>query len=448
VASPAFPSTLRRWLSQRELLVRVAGNSSWLLLDQGVRLVIGTVLSIWMARALGPEQLGAWGWAMALVALFAPLSTLGLEVVAVRDLRAQPALLDETLSSALTLRAAGGLLGLLCSTLLALVLRPQETELALLVAVGAFAAVPQALSVVDLVFQARIAARDAVLARSAALLVASALKAWILSSRLPLLALAAASVAEALFSGAALAFALRRHEGRSVSLLRASLPRLRAYLAACLPLALTGLTIAIYSRVDRILLGRLSGNTAVAELGVAAMPLDLVLVLPAVAHSSLYPAFVDLYRRSEQEYTERLVQVMAAAFWGATAICLLLQPLAGPLIELLFGAPYRGSATLLRVLSLGLLITAPSVVFSHRFVLQGRQSLPLLGTTAGAVVCILLDLLWIPPYGAMGAVLADLVAALVPTLVITAFADRSVGRIFLRAILLRSRHLRGGGAPF
>ena len=56
------------------------------MLDKGLRLVLGLVIGIWMARALGPVKFGQFNYAFAFVALFSSIASLGLDGVLVRNL--------------------------------------------------------------------------------------------------------------------------------------------------------------------------------------------------------------------------------------------------------------------------------------------------------------------------------------------------------------------------
>lgn len=49
--------------------------------EQILRLVAGLFVGIWVARYLGPRQLGVFGYALAFVAIFGSIAKLGLDEV-------------------------------------------------------------------------------------------------------------------------------------------------------------------------------------------------------------------------------------------------------------------------------------------------------------------------------------------------------------------------------
>mgnify|MGYP003488046590 CR=1 FL=1 len=61
-------------------------NTSWMLVEQVLRILAGLFVGIYVARYLGPEQFGAYSYALAFVALFSALGRVGLDSILVRDL--------------------------------------------------------------------------------------------------------------------------------------------------------------------------------------------------------------------------------------------------------------------------------------------------------------------------------------------------------------------------
>ena len=78
-----LPSILRDRLEGRHGLQQAVGNTGWLLLDKVLRMVLGLVIGIWMARVLGPVKFGQFNYALAFVALFSSFASVGLDRVVV-----------------------------------------------------------------------------------------------------------------------------------------------------------------------------------------------------------------------------------------------------------------------------------------------------------------------------------------------------------------------------
>jgi polysaccharide transporter, PST family len=87
-----------------EQLNRIVYNTSWLFADRIIRMGLGVIIVIFLARYLGPEQFGIYNYAIAFVALFTAFSSLGLDSIVVRDIVRSPEKKDEILGTSLVLK--------------------------------------------------------------------------------------------------------------------------------------------------------------------------------------------------------------------------------------------------------------------------------------------------------------------------------------------------------
>lgn len=60
-------------------------NTSWLFAEKILRMVVGLIVGVWVARYLGPERYGLLNYAMSFVGLFSAIATLGLDGIVVCD---------------------------------------------------------------------------------------------------------------------------------------------------------------------------------------------------------------------------------------------------------------------------------------------------------------------------------------------------------------------------
>ena len=63
----------------------ILANIAWLFADKAVRMGVGLVVGVWVARYLGPGRFGELSFAVAFVALFGAGASLGLDGVVVRE---------------------------------------------------------------------------------------------------------------------------------------------------------------------------------------------------------------------------------------------------------------------------------------------------------------------------------------------------------------------------
>src|SRR5512139_3333034 len=121
-----LPASLKTKIEGRNYLQNVVSNTGWQFTDNILRMGVGLFVGIWLARYLGPQKFGIFSYAIAFVALFSPLASLGLDDIVVRNLVRDAALRDETLGTAFVLKLAGGAVSFIAATGSILVLRPVD----------------------------------------------------------------------------------------------------------------------------------------------------------------------------------------------------------------------------------------------------------------------------------------------------------------------------------
>ncbi|WP_250208039.1 flippase [Curvibacter sp. CHRR-16] len=425
---------LRGWLAGRAVVRKLASNSGWLLADQMLRIGVGALLNIWIARHFGPERLGAYNYALALVALAAPLASWGLDSLLVRDLVKSPSHSGRLLVSAGILRLGTGLLSVVAAVGLASMARPGDHETLTLALIAGSAGVFNGLSVLEFWFQSQLRSKFSVLARDMAFLMSASLKIWCVLSQGSVELLSWAVLTEAAIYGLTLGAFFNRMSSGGLRLGDLEWRAVRNYLFEGRSLVLTGLLIAVYMRVDRVVIGSLLDNHAVGVYSIAVQLCEIFYVLPNVATASLYPVFVGLYEKDVMLYERRLIQIMRFFFYGGGLVALAFVLLGDWAIPLVFGPQYQEAVPVAKVYIFLLPFVGMSLVFSHRYILNKTPRYSLLGVVVGGVMTLGLHMIVVPRFGLLGAASVALVSQILPSLAVTLFVDRSVGRIFIKAM--------------
>jgi len=418
VTSPGWmgllPAGLRTRIESSPELQRVLPNTGWLAGDRVVRMALGLLVGAWIARYLGPADYGTLSFAFAWVALFTPLAALAHDRMVVRELVERPDSAPVVLGSAAALRLLGGALGCAAAIAGVAILRPGDSVALTLVAILASLMIVQPLAVVELWYQARVRTRDAVLALTLAALIAAALKVALILARAPLASFAWAGLAEVALAGLAVTLV---HLMRECGLFawRASVAECRALLRDSWPLALSGAMILIYMRIDQVMLRQMASP---AELGAYSAAVKLVegwYFLPTAVVASLFPSIVAARQQDPAVFSRRLQRLYSLMAAAAYAIAIPTCILAPWLVRLLYGPGYEAAAPMLAVLIWSLLFTNLGVA-RGAFLTSMNWTRPYLFTVAlGGVVNVALNLVLIPRWGGMGAVIASLVAYWVAT---------------------------------
>lgn len=380
-------------------------NTLWLFSDRLVRMGVGLVVGVWIARYLGPEGYGLLSFAGSYVMLFSALALFGLESLVVRELVTDSDHRATILGTTFLIRLVSGTLAYLLALVMILVLRPGDSVALLLVALLGSSLLFQATEVIDLWFQSRVESRYAVMVRVAAFLLSSTAKLACVLAGASLTAVVVATAAEALLVAGGLVVVYLHTAGRLRSW-RWDNTRFRSLVSSAVPMVLSGIVLMVYLRIDQVMLGALAGEAEVGFYAAAVRISEVWYFVPAAIVSSLFPRIVELRASDRVQFEQRLQRLYNLLAFLGYAVALPVTLLAPWLVQLLFGSAYQPSAPLLAVLIWAGLFANLTVARNAHFIALDWGRAQLWTASAGAAANILLNLLLIPRYGAMGAAVA------------------------------------------
>lgn len=425
------------FLRDRPMLQRVGANAGWIMGERLVRILLGLLVGLWVARHLGPRDFGELSFALAYAALWGALANLGLEAITVRELARRPDAAGNILGTVAILRLAAGaaaaVLGLACSLLMEMGTGGQT----LMVAVVLFGLIFQSADVVDCWFQAHLKSRLTVTARLVALVAGASLKVLMIYLDAPLIVFAWIALFESALIGAFLMLNYRSNPCPQALAWDGIIAR--SILRDSLPIMLSGLAIMIYMRIDQIMLRELAGP---AQLGLFSAVLPFSegwYVIGTSLCTSLLPMFSRLYGEDRERFLDHLQKLLAglsglglvisaATFLGSEVI-----------VGMLLGPKYAGGAAVLGIHCWGIVFVFIGVAENLWMISGNFSRLRLIKTALGAACNIALNLLLIPGFGARGAACATVVSFAVSVYLSNALLNRALFAMQTRALLLQFR---------
>ena len=257
-----LPGFIRARIENRPGLLKILDNIGWLFFDKMLRMAVGLLIVVWMARYLGPEQFGLLNFAMAFVGLFGAIATLGLQGIVVRDIVRKPEESKVILGTGFVLQVVGGLMAFGLVILVISLLRPDDTLAKTIVAILGFTQVLKASEVVKYWFESQVQSKFVVWVENGVFLIIAGVKVAMILLQAPLMAFVWAAFAEALLV-AALLFAVYGWKIGSISSWKPSFDRGKMLLRDSWPLILSGIAVVVYMKIDQIMLGQMIGDQAV-----------------------------------------------------------------------------------------------------------------------------------------------------------------------------------------
>jgi O-antigen/teichoic acid export membrane protein len=393
----------------RHDLQKAISNTGWLFADNILRMVVGLLVTVWVTRYLGPEQFGQLSYATAFVMLFSSIALLGLDFIVVRNIVRCPSCRDETLGTAFVLKFAGGMLASVLTVASIFMLRHDDQMTRLLVGITTIGTLFQVFGTIDFWFQSQVNSKYSAYARSTAYLIVCAAKVSLILLNAPLVAFAWAGLADIILGSVGLLIAYRVN-GRHISAWRSTLPMAKELLRDSWPLILTDIVILIYMRVDKIMIGEMSGNNELGIYAVAALLAETLYFIPTAVASSVFPSIIEAKGIGEDFFQGRLQQFYNLMALLGYAVALPVTLLAGWLVPILFGAAYSKAGPMLIGLVWAGMFVNLTMARNYYLTVMNWTRLHFITDFLGCLLNILLNLLLIPDYGGMGAVIASCIS--------------------------------------
>ncbi len=396
-------------LKSRSGLRAIITNTGWLFADRILRMGIGLIVGVWVARYLGVHQYGLFNYATAFVTLFSSFATLGLDNVVVRDIVHDVSHKEKILGTSFWLKLFGGVSCLFLAVSTIYVLRHDDKMTIWLVAILGTAGIFQAFDTIDFWFQSQVQSKYTVVAKNTAFIITTLVKIALIQMQASLIAFAWMTVVEIGLGAMGLAIAYNI-KGYSFRLWRWSFPVAKTLLKDSWPLILSGLTIMIYMRIDQIMLGEIIGDGAVGIYSAASRISEVWYFIPTAIVSSVSPTIFAAKQNNEEVYYQRIKQLLGLMVLISIAIALPMSFLSGPIITMLFGNDYAPAAGILSIHIWASLFVFIGVGTSPWFIAEGLTHLSLRRTLVGAIINVVLNLFLIPTYAGLGAAIATVIS--------------------------------------
>lgn len=412
----------------------IGSNFGWLIADKIIRLLIGLLVSAWVARYLGPEQFGVLAYALTFIAIFQAIALLGLDNLVVRDIAANPSQGNFYLGTALGLRCLSATATYLLMISTTYLLNKGDNQLFLIVAIVGSILFFQISDVIDLWFQSQLQSRRTVIAKGTSYLLAALIKILLILSGSGLIAFAIAIAVEAALALCALFFAYKLF--RTSAKWQWSTSVAYQLLRQSWPLLLSGLSILLYMRISVIFLREYSGSSAVGIYTVGVSLSELWYFIPMALASSLAP-YISRKRIEEGDAYTSLIRKAFSVMWILSLTVVAFNTLTAKYwVSILYGEQYKISAEIFEIHTLTFIPVCLGVIQSIWLINEKRSKLALYQALTGATLAIGLNFLLTPVYGAHGAALIAVFAQFTQAFLANAFLAPDLFRLQIQSLKL------------
>lgn len=415
---------------------KVVKNASWIIMARVAQMVISLFIGMVTARYLGPSNYGIINYTESIVAFFLSICTLGLDGIIVKELLDRPSEEGNTLGTAIGLRMISSAISVVLIVLLITFLKPRDPLYGYVAFIQSLALMFQSFEIIQYWYQSKLMSKTTAIVQFIAYIGKASYRIVILVLEKDVIWFAAASVIDAALI-AVMLFFVYKYDCKQK--LHFCLDLGQRMLKCSYHFILSGLMVAIYNQMDKVMLGNMLDDTAVGYYSAASTICNIwAFVLMAIIDSGR-PVIMESYSLNREKFKKRLRQLYAVIFWIGVAVSLVLSIGGKLVIRILYGVEYLPAAGSLAILTWYTGFSYLGVARSIWLICEGKQRYEKVFAAVGAVVNLIMNAVLIPVYGIRGAAAATLftriVTDLVAPLVLKNTRENSI--IIIEAILLR-----------
>lgn len=433
-----LPLFLRRQFEGRKNLKKITENIGWLFFDKVLRMGMGLVVGVWVARYFGPERFGIWNYAMAFSVIFSAIASLGLDSVVVHEIVKNSEKENEILGSAFILRLIGGFFSFIISSFIIYIIRPNDTLTFWLVFIFSAGYICNAFMVLDFYNQAKIKSKYTVISLNSSFILTSLLKVFLIFLKAPVIFFAFASLLEIVLGMFLMIFFYQKKNSRSIFLWTPLIVNIKKLLKKSWPLMIAFFSYFIYTKTDQIMLREMVHEKAVGFYSAAYKIYEVPISLLMIVATSLMPHMMDIYNNNKSQYYKNYYNLTYISTMSVYLLVVMIFLFKKIIINFTFGEEYLPSSDILVVLMIGQVFMFNAFLRSGYLVVSGNQKIIMITTAISALFNIFLNYILIQRYGTLGAALSTSFAQFLSLVLLNFFfpATRKIFYLQIKSLLI------------
>lgn len=385
-------------------------NTSWIMAERILSMGIAFVVTIFVARYLGPEKFGILAYALSLMGLFAVFGHMGLSGLVVREIVKYPNERREVLGTTLVLKSLGLFFGFILLVIFTFMSEEIGSDTFWILIIVATSILFKPFDVIDFWFASQVQARYTSIARTIALIISSLFKLGLIFVGANVVVFAFANLIQGMLAAVIMIWFYYKLKNIPLTHWKASFLKAKELLSQGWMIFLGSIFAIIYLKVDQVMLKWIVGSEEVGIYAVASTLSEAWYFIPSAIVASLFPKLINLRETNESQFYKRLQQLFDILFSLAFIVAVVVSLLAAPIILFFFGTEYIESSTILTIHIWAALFIFMRAAFSKWILIENVLMFSLITQGFGALANVLLNLLLIPKFGGEGAAYATLLS--------------------------------------
>lgn len=384
-------------------------NTPWMVADQFLKMFSGLVIFFYLAKFLGPTKFGQLNYTIAFIFLFFPLAQLGMFTILTRELSNNRQNEKEYLSTAFMLCMLSSLLMFILSNSINFFFNRDDHLVTSLIFIYSFSLFFKPFDVIDYYFQSHNKAKFSSISRFFAVLLSVILKLVLISFKVSILILIYSFLIESILIAIFLS-SLKLMKTSSLFDFSFKMSIVKEFFKSIPAMVISALAIAIYSRMDQIMVKKLLSNSELGLYSSAVKLYEGVLTIIFTVTVSLLPALIQMKKNDKVAYEKMLIFCFSLLIWGGFFLAILVLLFRFQIINILYGADYIDASSTLSICFFSLGFAGMGSLTSRYFTVEFLEKKLLYRTLVTLIANFFLNVVLIKFLGKEGAALATLLA--------------------------------------
>lgn len=409
----------------------VLTDSIFLITEKLINFGLAFAVSIYVVRYLGPSDYGILEYATSLTILAMPFGRLGTVHIAVKDLvLSDGSNKNDILGTVYTIMLGAGLVATIGLIIIGFSTE-DDTTIRLLIGVISIKIIFQSFDAFDVWYQSLVKSKYSVLARIGYQLTVSLSKLAFVTMSLSLVYFGISIILGSLIQAIILFLIYQKKFGNFMDW-KFDSGYAKELLTKSWPLLISGLSLALYMRVDQIMLRHMVDLENVGNYSVAVRISSLWYFIPMAVTTSLFPTIIKSKVKSESLYMSRMKFLYEIMIVIAVLPAALMSFIGEQLIIFIYGTDFQLASQILTIHIWSGIFVFMGVVRSKWIVNENLQKFGMLFNIGGALINILLNFLLIPKYGALGAAYTTLISQICSSFLFGFLFDKTRSNFYLQ----------------
>lgn len=392
-------------------LKNIFGNSMWQIGEKIITMIFSVFVTSIVARYLGTEDYGFVNYIISIVMLFTTFSTLGMEKITIKDIIEREESEERILGTSFYIRLIGGIVLIFISQITIYILDEKNMLAQLLGLIMGLCMIFRAYEVIEYYLQSQMKLKTISIIRFCSTFFVAILRILVVIFDWGIVGFTATYLFDAIIVAVLLKIWYKK---RKKLKFKFSLEYAKRILSKCWYVAISGLMVTLYMRIDQVMLGSMLDNKTENGIYSAAVRIaEIWYFVPTAIISAFQPAIVMKKKHSEEQYEKTMQRLYDIVAIVGIAFGILITLFGDIAVQILYGEEYKGATSILKISVWAGLFATLGTARSVWLVNENLQKYSLIYTSVGCVTNIVLNYFLIPKIGARGAAIATLIAQFV-----------------------------------